>query len=44
VIPNSRGDDLYDLPGRMLALDKEFQDPPSNRIAENTERVHQDPV
>jgi hypothetical protein len=37
-------DDLDDLPGRMLALDQEFQDAPSNRIAEDIERVHQDPV
>src|SRR5262245_49149504 len=37
-------DDLDDLPGRMLALDQEFQDTPSNRIAEDIERVHQDPV
>src|SRR5262245_61974665 len=25
-------DDLDDLPGRMLALDQQFQDPPPNRI------------
>src|SRR5262245_61802032 len=37
-------DDLDNLAGRMLALDKEFQDTPSNRIAEDIERVHQDPV
>src|SRR5262245_51686444 len=37
-------DDVNDLAGRMLALDKEFQDAPSNRIAEDIERVHQEPV
>src|SRR5262249_37047651 len=42
--PELPRDDLDDFAGGMLALDKELQDAPSNRIAEDVERIHQDPV
>ena len=40
VIPNSAPDHVCDLAGGPLAVGQQFQDPASNRVTEDIERMH----